>query len=94
MADSSLSLARLASQFVQTEYGKHYVERLERIRTDYRNRAESVNATESESRAFSLKASAYDDEIRYFKTAIEIASNPSIVKRLTDKLKQKGDSSV
>ena len=50
--------------------------------------------TESESRSFSLKASAYDDELGYFRTAVEIVSNPGIVKRLKDKLKGKGDTSV
>ena len=94
MADSSLALANEAVVFAQSEFGKHYLQRLDRIRSDYRKKAEDVRATESESRAFSLKASAYDDELGYFRTAMEIVSNPSIVKRLKDKLKAKGDSSV
>lgn len=94
MADSSLALAQEASNFIRTEFGKHYLSRLERIRDDYRRRSEHVDVTESQSRAYSLKASAYDDEIGYFRTAEEIVSNPSIVKRLKDKLKRKGDSSV
>jgi len=77
----------------RSEAGKHYIARLERIRDDYRKRAESTDVTESQSRAFSLKASAYDDEIGYFKTAVEIVTNPGIVKRLTDKLRKGGGSS-
>lgn len=94
MADSSLSLAQEAANFTNSVFGKHYIARLEVIRDDYRRRSESVDITESQSRAYSLKASAYDDEIGYFRTAVEIVSNPSIVKRLKDKLKSKGDSSV
>ena len=93
MSDS-LALAHEAVSFTQSEFGKHYLKRLETIRDDYRRKAEDVRATESESRAFSLKASAYDDEIGYFRTATEIVTNPGIVKRLTDKLRAKGDSSV
>jgi len=85
---NSLALAQEAVNFIRSEYGKHYLARLQKIRDDYRKKAEDVRATESESRAFSLKASAYDDEIGYFKTATEIVSNPSIVKRLKDKLKK------
>jgi len=90
----SLALANEAVTFSRSEFGKHYIARLERVRDDYRKRAEDIRATESESRAFSLKASAYEDEIGYFRTATEIVTNPSIVKRLTDKLRAKGDSSV
>lgn len=90
----SLALAQEAVAFARSEYGKHYIQRLEKIRDDYRRRSEDIRATENESRAYSLKASAYNDEIGYFKTALEIVSNPSIVKRLKDKLRQKGDSSV
>ena len=93
MSNKSLALANEAVTFSRSEFGKHYIARLERIRNDYRMKAEHVSATESESRAFSLKASAYDDEIGYFKTAMEIVTNPGIVKRLTDKLKQQGDTS-
>ena len=93
MSDS-LALAHEAVTFSRSEFGKHYLERLERVRDDYRKRAEDINATESESRAYSLKASAYEDELGYFRTATEIVSNPSIVKRLTDKLRAMGDSSV
>ena len=90
----SLALANEAVTFSRSEFGKHYIARLERVRDDYRKRAEDIRATESESRAFSLKASAYEDEIGYFRTATEIVTNPSIVKRLTEKLRAKGDSSV
>lgn len=88
----SLTLASDAVQFIRTEYGKHYLERLARIRDDYRKRAENVTTTEAESRAFSLKASAYDDELSYFKTAESIVSNPGIVKKLKDRLKSIGDN--
>ena len=93
MANQSLALAHEAVTFSRSEFGKHYLARLRMIRDDYRKKAEDIRATESESRAFSLKASAYEDEIGYFKTATEIVSNPSIVKRLTDKLKKQGDTS-
>jgi len=93
MADS-LALAHEAVTFANSQFGKHYLARLERIRDDYRKKAEDVRATESESRAFSLKASAYDDELGYFRTANEIVSNPGIVKQLTAKLRKKGDSSI
>lgn len=87
MSDS-LALAHQAVSFSRSEYGKHYIARLEKIRDDYRKKAEDVRSTESQSRAYSLKASAYDDEIGYFRTATEIVSNPSIIKRLTDKLRK------
>jgi len=93
MSDS-LALAHEAVSFSRSEFGKHYIKRLATIRDDYRKKAEDIRASESESRAFSLKASAYEDEIGYFKTATEIVTNPGIVKRLTDKLKKQGDSSV
>lgn len=93
MADS-LALAHEAVTFSRSQFGKHYIARLERIRDDYRSRAEDINATESQSRALSLKASAYEDEIGYFRTATEIVSNPGIVKRLTNKLRAKEDTSV
>jgi len=89
----SLALAHEAVTFSRSEFGKHYIARLENIRNDYRKKAEDIRSTESESRAFSLKASAYDDEIGYFRTATEIVTNPGIVKRLTDKLRKGGDSS-
>jgi len=94
MANQSLALAHEAVTFSRSEFGKHYLSRLERVRDDYRKKAEDIRVTESESRAFSLKASAYEDEIGYFRTATEIVSNPSIVKRLTDKLKKQGDTST
>jgi len=93
MADS-YGIAHEAVTFARSEFGKHYIARLEHIRDDYQKRAGSVDVTESQSRALSLKASAYDDEIGYFKTALEITTNPTIMKRLTDKLKKKGDTSV
>jgi len=94
MANVSLALAHEAVTFSRSEFGKHYLARLEKVRDDYRKKAEDIRASESESRAFSLKASAYEDEIGYFKTATEIVTNPSIVKRLTDKLRKQGDTST
>lgn len=88
MSDS-LALAHEAVTFARSSFGKHYLYRLAMIRDDYRKKAETIDVTESESRAYSLKASAYDDEIRYFKTAESITTNPTLVKKLTDMLKRK-----
>jgi len=94
MADNSLGIAQQATQFLQSEYGKHHLARWEKTRDDYRQKAGLDNITAEQSRAYSIKASVYDDEISYFRTAETIVSTPSIVKYLKDKLKQKGDSSV
>jgi hypothetical protein len=94
MADNSLAVAQEATKFVQSEWGKHYITRLERIRDEYRKKAGLMNISEAESRALSVKATAYDDELSYFQTAQTIVSSPSLVKMLKEKLKSKGDSTV
>jgi len=94
MADNSLAIANMATQFAQSEWGKHYVARLERIRDEYRKKAGLLTITADESRAYSVKATAYDDEISYFQTAQTIVSSPNLVKMLKDKLKSKGDQTV
>lgn len=86
--NDSYGIANEAVKFTQTEFGKHHLARLERVRDDYRRKAEDVSVSESQSRAFSLKASAYDDELSYFHTAEQIVSNPGIVKKLKDKIKE------
>ena len=94
MADNSLGIAQQATQFLASEYGKHHLARWEKIRDDYQRKAGLDNITAEQSRAYSIKASVYEDEITYFNTANAIVSSPSLVKMLKDKLKAKGDTSI
>lgn len=89
MSSNSLSIARAANEFANTEFGKHYIQRLKGLRKDLLKKSMDRNLTDYQKSSYASEAYSYNSEIEYFEIAHSIISNPDIISKLRSKLKDK-----
>ena len=88
-------IARDATKFARSKFGKHYLEKLEAIRLDYANKACDRRYSREDRADFGLLAAETADHIGYFQTARTILANPSLLDKLRNNYKKrKGNAYV
>ena len=79
-----------AVRFAESQFGRHHLKRLEKRRKQYQELAEDTQYTDSYRAHMATKASVYKSELDYFATAQKVKDDPTMMKRLIDKLSRKG----
>jgi hypothetical protein len=85
--NGTIELVNDVIDFLDTSFGKHYLERLEHLRDDELKAAMSKRLPRDARLTAADRASVYDDELRFFRIATETKSNPTLMNRLAEKLK-------
>ena len=81
-----IDLSQDATRFANSRFGKHYLARLERLKTVHLTAAMKVDFTDSYRAHRASKAAAIDSELEFFRIARTIQESPSLLKRLRKKL--------
>ena len=87
-------LAKDATAFASSNFGKHYLERLASTRERHLKDAMNSNYNDSFRAHAATKAAAVQDEIDYFDTAKKIRNSPDLIARLTSKFKKEESPDV
>lgn len=91
--ETTIELVNDVVSFLDTPFGKHYIDRLEQLRDGELKVAMTKTLPRDARLSAADRASVYDDELRFFRIAMETKSNPSLMNRLAEKLRLKREES-
>lgn len=87
-------IARDATAFAASDFGKHYLDRLEKAHERCMTAVMNVELSDSYRANMASKASAVSAELEYFEIAKSIINNPKLLQRLRDKLNKKEEKAA
>lgn len=84
-----VQLVKDAARFARTDFGKHYIEKLERRVEECKSGAVDLRLSREERADWGLIASEAQRQLDYFTAAHKTASDPNLLKRLADGFKKR-----
>lgn len=84
---NSEAIARDAQIFIDSRFGKHYMQRLEQMQEQALRLAMDLNYTADYRANQVTRAAAIKDEIDYFNLAKQVVGSPSMLQRIRENVK-------
>ena len=80
----AVQLATDATKFARSQFGKHYLAKLERRRAEWQNVIDDRNASDEDATRARWQRIALAEQIEFFRVSQQIKEDPSMLQRLRE----------